>query len=54
VGIHNIHFLNEPHDLHAARKVKEFTEAKRVLEHRAGRHPFGSKRRDCPLCVSGK
>jgi hypothetical protein len=28
-------------------------EATRVEEHRRGEHPWGSMRRDCPLCVRG-
>ena len=53
MGIHNIHILTEPISP-PARKLKEYTEAKRVVEHQAGRHPYGSKHRDCPLCVAGK
>lgn len=54
MGIHNIHILHEPHMSHSARKMQEYIEARRVVEHRAGKHPFGSKRRDCPLCLAGK
>lgn len=52
MGINNIHILiEEPSQAH---KVQEYVEAKRILEHKAGKHPWGSMRRDCPLCVSGK
>lgn len=53
MGIHNIHILHD-HSSDMARKVQEYIEAKRIVEHRAGKHPFGSMRRDCPLCVSRK
>jgi hypothetical protein len=55
VGIINIHILHEPVEMnHSARKVREYTEAKRIVEHQTGKHPWGSKRRDCPLCLAGK
>lgn len=55
MGIHNIHILHEPVQTnHSARKLQVYTETKRVAEHRAGQHPYGSKRRDCPLCLAGK
>lgn len=55
MGIHNIHILHETVEMnHSARKLREIAEARRIVEHRAGQHPWGSKRRDCPLCVSGK
>lgn len=54
MGIRNIHFLHEPQMHHAARKAQVYTEAKRTVEHHAGKHPRGLKRRDCPLCQIGK
>jgi hypothetical protein len=55
MGINNIHILHEPVEMsHSARKAQEYLEAKRIVEHRAGKHPFGEKRRDCPLCIAGK
>lgn len=54
MGINNVHILIEEPNDNQARKVQEHIEAKRILEHQAGRHPWGSMRRDCPLCVSGK
>lgn len=26
----------------------------RIMEHRAGHHPYGCMRRDCPLCLAGR
>lgn len=56
MGIHNIHILHEPVETsHSARKLQDYVEAKRIVEHRAGKHhPYGSKRHDCPLCQAGK
>lgn len=54
MGIRNIHILHEPEMNHSARKAQQYIEAKRIVEHRAGKHPWGSKRRDCPLCLAGK
>jgi hypothetical protein len=54
VGINNIHILHEPVQNHSARKLQVYKETKRVVEHQAGQHPWGSKRRDCPLCLAGK
>jgi len=55
VGIRNIRYLTEPPPMsHTARKLQEYTDARRIVEHRGGRHPVGKKRRDCPLCISGK
>jgi hypothetical protein len=55
MGIYNIHILKEPPQMnHSARQIQAYTEAKRIVEHRAGKHPWGSKRRDCPLCLAGK
>jgi hypothetical protein len=54
VAIQNIHYLREPPMSHPARKLKEYTNAKRTVEHHAGKHPVGQKQRDCPLCISKK
>lgn len=55
MGIHNIQVLIEPpHASHTARKLQEYIEAKRLVEHRGGKHPIGFRRRDCPLCDAGK
>lgn len=51
--IHNIHILiNEPVDL--ATQARAAQEQLLVDAHRRGEHPWGSKRRDCPLCQLGK
>jgi hypothetical protein len=52
VGIVNIHILKEPEINSSARKAQEMIEAKRIAEHHRGEHPFGRKRRDCPLCLN--
>jgi hypothetical protein len=55
VGIDDIHILNEPFQpSDTARQTQEALEAYRIKEHHQGKHPWGSMRRDCPLCVSGK
>jgi hypothetical protein len=56
MGIRNIHILTEPNVQmnHSARKMQDYIQAKRTVEHRGGKHPYGQKRRDCPLCQSGK
>jgi hypothetical protein len=55
MGITNIHILQNPEpDSQSARKLQEYVAARRIVEHRGGQHPWGSKRRDCPLCQSGK
>lgn len=55
MGINNIHILIEPPKMnHAARQAQEMLADRRIVEHREGKHPFGLKRRDCPLCVAGK
>lgn len=55
MGIGNVHILIHPEiKTNPDHKLEEYVAAKRVLEHRAGQHPYGSMRRDCPLCVSRK
>jgi hypothetical protein len=51
VGIKNIQILNETieaSDLN--RRALQALEAQRIAEHQRGEHPWGSMRRDCPLC----
>lgn len=51
MGIDNIHILNEPVQMNdTARQAQELLEAQRIKEHHQGKHPWGSMRRDCPLC----
>lgn len=55
MGIHNINILTDPDDdLGRIRQAQEALEAERIAEHQRGEHPWGSMRRDCPYCVSGK
>lgn len=49
MGIINIHILMSDDNGRAA-QVQAALEAKRIAEHRQGLHPWGSMRRDCPLC----
>lgn len=51
MGIQNIHILvNEPVKI----TPFELNAQRRIEEHREGLHPWGSKRRDCPLCQRGQ
>jgi hypothetical protein len=54
MAIVNIHIINEPVVSPAIRQAQELTQAVLVKEHYQGKHPYGSMRRDCPLCQSGK
>lgn len=57
MGIDNINILFSESDdaiLRQARQAREAIEAQRIAEHQRGEHPWGSMRRDCPYCVSGK
>jgi hypothetical protein len=53
--IHNIHILINP-DATVDRTIQAQTELQVVLieAHRRGEHPWGSKRRECPLCQQGQ
>jgi len=51
--IHNLHILIHdpvPPELQALAALQEA----RIAEHRRGEHPWGSMRRDCPLCQLNK
>lgn len=50
MGIINIHILTEPDTNRQALQAQAALEAQRIAEHRQGLHPWGSMRRDCPLC----
>lgn len=51
--IHNLHILiHDP--VPAAIQAQAELEAIRIAEHRRGEHPWGSMRRDCPLCQLNK
>lgn len=53
--IHNIQILQE---VSVAEQNLALVNAARedylIEEHRRGKHPWGSMRRDCPLCQQGK
>ena len=55
MGINNIHILiEEPFSKEAMLQAQAALEEKLIREHRRGLHPYGSMRRDCPLCQAGK
>lgn len=55
MGIQNIHILiNDETGPTLAQQAQAALEQKRAAEHRRGLHPWGSMRRDCPLCQSGR
>ncbi len=49
MGIVNIHTLITPDDKNL-RLIEAAHEEIMIEEHRKGFHPWGSMRRDCPLC----
>lgn len=57
MGINNINYLIEP-DLeynHARQLELQSRMMGALIEaHKRGEHPWGEKRRDCPLCQEGK
>lgn len=56
VGITNIHILfdQDSDGDRRARLAYEQLMKERIAEHRNGEHPWGSMRKDCPLCRLGK
>lgn len=53
--IHNIHILIDPDaTVNRAIQVQSELQVLLVAAHRRGEHPWGSKRRECPLCQQGK
>jgi hypothetical protein len=51
MGITNIHVLiNEDTGSTLIQEAQAALEQKLVDDHRMGKHPYGSMRRDCPLC----
>ena len=55
MGIQNIHILiNDPVAMVPLTVSQAALAQERIAEHRQGQHPWGSMRRDCPLCVSAK
>jgi hypothetical protein len=49
MGIRNIHILM-PDDARRLAQVQAARLEFLIAEHREGKHPWGSMRRDCPLC----
>lgn len=35
-------------------QAQALLEERLMLDHRQGKHPYGSMRRECPLCQAGK
>lgn len=56
MGITNIHILfdQDSDGDRRARLAYEQLMKERIAEHRNGEHPWGSMRKDCPLCRLGK
>ena len=56
MGIHNIHFLkmDDPTTHRMALQAQAALQEKLMKEHRQGMHPYGSMRRECPLCQAAK
>lgn len=53
--IHNIHILIQPDvDISPVVRAQEELQAILIEAHRRGEHPYGSMRRECPLCQLGK
>jgi DNA-binding helix-hairpin-helix protein with protein kinase domain len=57
MGIVNIHYLFEPDDNDRTVQsvhIQAVLRQSLVEAHRRGEHPYGSMRRECPLCQLGK
>lgn len=54
MGIRNIHILTEPKVNVLIDQARAALEAKLIREHRSGLHPYGSMRRECPLCQTNR
>lgn len=56
MGILNIHYLFEPDTNYHNRyvQVQAALQQSLIEAHRRGEHPYGSMRRECPLCQTGK
>lgn len=50
MGIRNIHVLTEQGINRLALQAQAALQEKLMAEHRRGEHPYGSMRRECPLC----
>lgn len=51
MGIENIHILISPdiEDRYSTQIMATY-QRELILAHRRGEHPYGSMRRECPLC----
>jgi hypothetical protein len=56
MGITNIHYLIDPEPRNPMQEMlrAQALYERLIIEHRQGKHPWGSMRRDCPLCQAGK
>lgn len=54
MGIRNIHILTEAQIHHQALQAQAALQEKLMKEHRQGMHPYGSMRRECPMCQAAK
>jgi len=55
MGIVNIHLMVEDTASPTfAQQAEAAYQQKLINDHRQGKHPWGSMRRDCPLCVNNK
>jgi hypothetical protein len=56
MGIININYINEewPKPTSLQIQAQAALEEKLMLDHRKGKHPYGSMRRECPLCQAAK
>lgn len=58
MGIENLHILWEPDPVND-RHLRELQALEQhrlnlIEDHRRGEHPWGTMRRDCPLCQIGR
>lgn len=52
--IHNVHIPSESERHRMALQAQAAHQEKLMQAHRRGEHPYGSMRRDCPLCQAAK
>lgn len=50
MAIHNIHILTQPDGPDPETQIRAAQEQILIQAHRRGEHPWGSQRRECPLC----
>jgi hypothetical protein len=54
MGIRNIQILTIHQKQNMIHQARIVLAEKLSAEHRRGEHPWGSMRRECPLCQAGK